>query len=166
VKKVSTIIIFVGIIGILGFSFIPGIIDKYQSKKAAVNVLDNVIDQEYEKAFESVYYYDLASDLQPTISYEDAKSRWIKRVKLVKEKGVYLVDYNQLHIRLNDTYPEGTVHLIIMENGKKVMKENVYLWFGRSEDGWKLGNFSYRNDDVEEDWEKALSGRMKIVVDR
>lgn len=56
---------------------------------------------------------------------------------------------------------EGTVDLVIMENGKEVVKENVYLWFGRNEDGWKLGNLSYRNNGIEEDWDTALSGFIK-----
>lgn len=103
-KKVFVIIVFIGMISIFSFSFAPSIIDKNQSKNAVENVLDHVIDQEYEKAFESIYFYDKASDLEPTISYEDAKYKWIKRVKSLKEKGVCVVGYNQLRVTLNDTY--------------------------------------------------------------
>ncbi|WP_019413040.1 hypothetical protein [Paenisporosarcina sp. TG20] len=159
-KKIIAVVIIVGIIGVFGFAFVPGFIDRYQSKNAAENVLDNVIDQEYEKAFESVHFYDKASDIEPTISYEDAKIKWVERVKSLKEKGVYIVSYNQLRVSLDDTYPVGTVDLVIMENGKEIVSKDVHLWFGKSEDGWKLGNIDYHFDDIEEDWEKALSGSM------
>lgn len=160
-KNIIASVAFVGIIGLLGIAFIPGIIDKIQSKNAAKGVLDHVIDQDYEKAFESVYFYDQASDLDPTISYEDAKNKWIKRVSALKEKGTYIVDYHQLSVRLNDTYPEGTVNLVIIENGEKLVKNDVRLWFGHTNNEWKLGNLNYYNDDEEEEWEKALSGYIK-----
>jgi hypothetical protein len=166
VKNILAIIVFVGIIGLLGIAFIPGIIDKNQSRNAAENVLDNVIEQDYEKAFESVYFYDRASDLEPTISYKDAKNKWIERVKELEEKGTYVVNYNQLRVRLNDTYPEGTVDLVIMENGEKKVKEDVRLWFGKNESGWKLGNLDYYKDDTEEDWEKALSGHFSNSINK
>ncbi|THE09144.1 hypothetical protein E1I69_23495 [Bacillus timonensis] len=159
-KNILTIIIFVTVIGLLAFAFIPGFIDKYQSKTAAKGVLDNVIDQDYQAAFERVYFYDKAIDLEPIISYEDAKSKWIQRVKDLREQGIYLVDYNQLRVGLDDTYPKGTVDLVIMQNGEKSVKKDVQLWFGPSEDKWKLGNFDYRQDDIEEEWENALSGNV------
>jgi hypothetical protein len=160
VKKIITTIVFVGVIGSLAFGFIPGFIDKMQSRSAAKGVLDNVIEQDYEKAFESVYFYDRASDLEPIISYDDAKQAWIQRVTDLREQGVYLVDYNQLRVSLDDTYPKGTVNLVIMENGEKKVKEDVQLWFAQREGMWKLGNFDYRHDDIEEDWENALSGNF------
>lgn len=155
-KNVITIIISVGVIGLLAFPFIPG----YQSRSAAKGVLDNVINQNYEEAFESVYFFDRESDSEPTISYEDAKKKWIKRVTDLREKGVYLVDYNQLRVRLDDTYPRGSVDLVIIENGEKKIKEDVDLWFAPREDKWKLGNFNYHSDDIEEEWENTLSGNL------
>lgn len=157
-KKVIAILVFIGIISSLIAFFIPT--DKNQSKNAAKAVLDNVIEQNYEKAFASIYYFDEASDSEPTISYEEAKNRWIKRVKELKEQGVCVVDYRQLHVRLEDTYPVGTVDLILMENGEKVVKKDVYLWFAEREGSWKLGNFDFHNDEKEENWEKALSGNL------
>lgn len=156
------IIVVLVIISLLAFAFIPGFIDKMQSKIAAKGVLDNVIEQKYEKSFESIYYFDQATDLEPTIPYEDAKEKWIQRVTELKENGVYIVDYNQLHVRLDDTYPIGSVDLVIIENGEKKIKEDVSLWFGFAlkEEKWKLGNFYYHKDDIEEEWEKTLSGHI------
>lgn len=159
-KKIITIIAVIVIIGLLAFAFVPGFIDKMQSRNAATDILDNVIEQDYEKAFESVYYFDQASDLEPIISYEVAKKKWVQRVKDLRENGVYLVDYNQLRVRLDDTYPRGSVDLVIIENGEKKIKEDVGLWFALREEEWKLGNFDYHNDDIEEEWEKALSGNF------
>ncbi|MEH7225383.1 hypothetical protein V7112_16365 [Bacillus sp. JJ1566] len=159
-KYIITIIVVIGIIGLLTLAFVPGFIDKTQSRNAAKGVLDNVIEQDYEKAFESVYYFDQASDLEPIISYEDAKNKWIQRVTDLRENGVYLVDYNLLRVRLDDTYPRGSVDLVIMENGEKKIKEDVDLWFAQREEKWKLGNFDYHNGDMDEEWEKILSGNF------
>ncbi|MFS0671676.1 hypothetical protein [Ornithinibacillus sp. 179-J 7C1 HS] len=159
-KKVIIIFISVGIIILLGVVFIPGLLDEYQSRSAVKNVLDNVIDEDYENAFDSVYYYDVASDLEPIISYEDARKQWIERIKDLKQDGIYLVEYSDLRVKLDDTYPTGTVDLVIMENGEQIIKDNVRLWFGQRDDKWKLGNLDYRFDEVEEGWEVALSGNF------
>lgn len=133
-------------------------IDTSQSRNAAKDVLENVIEGNYEKAFESVYYYDVASDLEPIISYEDAKSTWVNRVKGLKEEGTYLIDYSSLSVELDDAYPVGTVTLIVMENGEKTVKKNVRLWFAKDQNSWKLGNLYNSDDNVE--ILKALSGNM------
>lgn len=159
-KKIITILFFVGIIGVLGYAYIPGVIAENQSRNATQGVLDNLIKQDYEKAFESVYFYDRASDLEPTISYEEAKNKWVQRVKALKESGTYVVDYKNLNVKLEDTYPEGTVDLVIVENGEEKIKENVGLWFAHGEGSWRLGNFNYRHVDIEEKWENALSGNF------
>lgn len=162
-KKSIAIILVVVIIGLVGIAVIPGIIDRNQSSNAAKGVLDNVIEQDYEKAFESVYFFDKASDLEPTISFNEAKNKWINRVKDLKEQGTYVVDYSKLRVRLDDTYPVGTVDLIIMENGKKIEKKGVRLWFAKGKGDWKLGNFDYYNGDIDEAWEEVLSGHFKYV---
>lgn len=142
---------------------LPGLTDQYQSENAAEAVLDNLIEQNQEKAFESVYFYDRASDLEPIISYADAKKKWIHRVKNLRANGVYIVDYKKLRVVLDDTYPVGTVDLVLSANGKETEKEDVRLWFGERDGKWKLGNFNYyTKDEKEERWEKLFSGRMKL----
>lgn len=157
-KKVIGIVIIVGVISLLSAFFISGFTDKNQSRNAVEGVLDNVIDQNYEEAFKSVYIYDRASDLEPTISFNDAKTKWINRVKDLKERGTYVVGYSNLRVKLDDTYPVGTVDLVIMENGEKTVKKDVSLWFAKREGNWKLGNF-YINTDAEEILE-VLSGNF------
>ena len=64
---------------------------------------------------------------------------------------------------LDDTYPIGTVELIVMENGERVLKKDIRLWFGPKDGSWKLGNL-YSVSDQEELLE-ALSGRCnKLLV--
>jgi hypothetical protein len=164
-KNSITIILIVVIIGLVGMAVIPGIIDINQSRNAVKGVLVNVIEEDFEKAFESVHYYDIGSDLEPTISFNNAKNKWIERVKALKEQGTYVVGYNKLRVRLDDTYPVGTVDLILIENGKKIEKKDVRLWFAKGKGGsWKLGNFDYYNgDDIDEAWEEALSGNFMYV---
>jgi hypothetical protein len=74
---------------------------------------------------------------------------------------MYLVDYKQLRVSLDDTYPVGTVDLVMMENGEKKVKKNVRLWFALDGDEWKLGNLDYHYEEVNEKWENALSGRFE-----
>ena len=158
-KKIFGVVIFVIVVGGLGAIFIPGIIDQNQSRIAAKSVLDNVIDENYEKAFESVYFWDVASDLEPTISYEDAKYKWIKRLIDLKENGIYIIDYSSLRVWLDDAYPVGTVNLIVMENGERVLKKNIRLWFAPKDGSWRLGNLYSIND--QDELLKALSGSMR-----
>jgi archaellum component FlaF (FlaF/FlaG flagellin family) len=158
--NVSAIVLFVVVIGILSVIFVPNIIENYQVRNAAKGVLDHVIEQEYEHAFEYVYYYDQASDLEPIISYSDGKNKWVSRVKSLKETGTFVIDYTHLRIWQDDGYPMGEVDLVLTINGKKVKKEDVRLWFGKTSDGWKLGNFDYYRQDKEETWEHVLSGNL------
>ena len=126
--KVVPIAIFVVIVGFLGTALIPGIVDEFQAESAAKGVFDQLAKQNYGKAFENIYFYDEASDLEPKITYDDAKSIWIKRVKALSEKGIFVVDYKNLSVKLDDSYPVGTVDLVFMENGKEKVKEDVSLW--------------------------------------
>jgi hypothetical protein len=158
--NISVIVIFLVIIGISSVLFVPNIIDNFQVRNAAEGVLDHIIEQEYEHAFKYVYYYDQASDLEPIISYDDAKYKWIERVKSLKEDGIYLVDYTRLRIWQDDGYPMGEVDLVLTINGEKLKKEDVRLWFGRTSDGWKLGNFDYYRQEKEEPWERVFSGNL------
>jgi hypothetical protein len=160
VKKIIVIFTSVSVLGLLALAFLPGVIDENQSRNAAKGVLENVINQNYEEAFEHVYFFDRASDLEPEISYKDAKKEWIDRLTDLREQGIYLLDYHHLRVHLDDHYPIGYVDLVFMENGEKKMKEDVGLWFAPRENKWKLGDFNYYKEDSEEEWEHALSGKF------
>lgn len=148
------------LIGLLATIYLPGMIDRYQTKQVAKEVLNHLVAEEYNQAFEGIHYYDKAFDLDPTIGFDEAKNIWVKRMKELKEDGTYVVEYEGLRVKLDDTYPRGEVNLILMENGKQTIKKNVSLWFGYSRNGWGLGNIQYdsgeNNPDEVEDWEKLL----------
>lgn len=159
--KIVTIILLCVVLGAL---FLPGAVDRYQSKQAAKGALDNLVNQNYEKAFENIYYFDVASDLEPTIKFKEAETKWTQRVKDLEEGGTYVTDYKGLKVKLDDTYPIGSVDLIIMENGKETLKKNVRLLFFPSDKGWNLGGFNFYSGydtDTEEAWEKVWSGYIE-----
>lgn len=148
---------------VLGSLFLPGAIDRYQSTQAAKGALNNLVTQNYENAFRNIYYFDVASDLEPTIEFKEAETKWIQRVKDLEESGTYVTDYKGLKVKLDDAYPVGSVDLIIMENGKETLKKNVRLLFFPSDKGWNLGGFNFSSGedaDTGEAWEKAWSGYM------
>lgn len=159
-RKVLAVIVSIGIVLLLGLNITPKLMVENESKNAAEKVLDNIIEGNFEKAFEGVYYFDKASDLEPSISYDQAKKRWVERVNSLLEDGVYIVAYDELQVVLDDSYPRGTVNLVIKENGVEKVKEEVDLWFGKSKDEWKLGILNYYKNDEEENWEIALSGSL------
>lgn len=160
-KNLSTIVTVILLCVVVGALFLPGAADRYQSRQAAKGALDNLVNQNYEKAFESIYYFDVASDLEPTINFKEAETKWIQRVNDLEEDGTYVTGYKGLKVKLDDTYPIGSVDLTIMENGKETVKKNVRLLFFPSDTGWNLGGFNfYSGDDAdpEEAWEKVWSG--------
>ncbi len=163
--KFAAVIFF---IVLLAAFYLPEMKDRYQTKQVAKDVLNHLVAQEFNQAFEGIHYYDKASDLEATIAYKEAKNIWVKRMRKLKEDGTYIVDYDGLRVKLDDTYPEGQVDLILMENGKQTVKKNVYIWFGYSKNGWGLGNFQYysgdSNYDEIEKWEKALSGHIESTL--
>jgi hypothetical protein len=121
--------------------------------------MKNLVQENYEQAFEYVCYYDVASDLPPQISYDTAKSVWVHRVKELKDKGTYVKGYKELIVRLDDTYPVGTVTLIIIDQGQeKTVKMDI--WFGSSSGKWKVGNL-YENSNSKTELEKAISGYIE-----
>ena len=157
-KKLFGVIVIIGIISLLSMLFVPGIIAKNQSENVAKKMFQNLIEQNYEKAFESIYYFDRASG-EPNITYEEAKSKWVQRVKELKEKGVYLIDYHNLSLSTADRYEVvGTVDLVFIENGKESEKRDVQLRFFKKEGKWKLGLFSFYDAKLGEEWDSILSG--------
>ena len=158
-KKVIAVVVLAGIIGILG-AFAVRSSAGFQAGNAAEVVLDSLVEEDYDTAFDNMHYYDKATDLDPVISYRAAREEWIGRVKQLKKNGTSLVGYKHLEVEEDDGYPVGTVDLVFMENGEEKVKKNVGLWFGKRKGKWRLGDFNYYLDETEEKWEKALSGKV------
>ncbi|MCX7749660.1 MAG: hypothetical protein N2645_22630 [Clostridia bacterium] len=161
-KKKSRVIIGVSILLFLGVVagsiFLGAGVGGARSNAKAF--FENLKDGNFEKAFEYVYYYDGPADLEPKIQYEKAKDIWLDRVKGLKEQGVYLKDYENLNVYYDDSYPKGTVELVIRREGKEV-KHKVDIWFSKK-GGWKVGNI-YNTDVEKYDFHEAVSGRIEEV---
>lgn len=158
-KMRNKIISFVSIalvIGVLAGIFGGSFLDGRKAQASAKRFFKNLVQENYEQAFEYVHYYDAASDLPPQISKSKAKSIWIDRVKALKDKGTYVKGYRDLNIRLDDSYPVGTVTLIVIEQGQEKAL-NMDIWFGSFNGEWKVGNL-YENSSSQTDLEKAISG--------
>jgi hypothetical protein len=143
------------IYGNFGGSFLDG----RRSQAGTKKFLKNLAQQNYEQDFEYVHYYDVASDLPPQISYNRAKSIWTNRVKALKDKGTYVKGYKDLFVRLDDTYPVGTVSLIIVEEGQE-KTVNMNIWFSSTLEKWKVGSL-YEKVSPETEIEKAISGYIE-----
>jgi hypothetical protein len=143
------------LVGIFGGSFMDG----RRSQASAKKFFKSLAQQNYEQAFEYVHYYDVSSDLTPQISYNRAKSIWIDRVKALKDKGIYVKGYKDLSVRLDDTYPVGTVSLIIVEEGQEKIV-NMNIWFSSTLEKWKVGSL-YEKVSPETEIEKAISGYIE-----
>lgn len=153
------------IIGILG----PQLNSITSASNSASEFLKNLKEENYEKAFEYVYYFDEASDINPKISYEYAKELWIERVKNLKENGTYLKDYKILKVEIDDTYAHGSVELTVVENGVQNTYE-AYMWFGPTDDvtigpiwfrNWKVGNFQRYDNNDKSKFEEGIGGFIK-----
>jgi hypothetical protein len=155
IKFISIALVIGVLLGIFGGAIRNGILSQFSANK----FLKSLVQENYEQAFKYVYYYDVASDLSPQISNKKAKSIWIDRVKTLKDKGTYIKGYRDLRVRLDDTYPIGTVTLTIVEQGQEKTLE-MNIWFGPSYGKWKVGNL-YEDSRTETELEKAVSGYIE-----
>ena len=148
---------FILLAGIVIAFFGGNIGTRYSAHTSANKFFKNVIESQYEEAFKYVHYYDGPSDHTPAISYNTAMEAWVHRMRALKEKGTYIKGYNGLQIRVDDTYPQGRVNLVIVENGKEITRTES-IWFSRSSGKWKVGNIY--EDAEQTELEQAVSGHI------
>lgn len=143
--------------------FGPKFLSKWEARKVAEVFLEQLTQGNFENAFESVFYFDKASDIEPTIPYEKAQNAWVDSVKSLKEKGIYVTSYDDLRIFLRDGghWVSGDVKLTVMENGKE-NRYDVGINFLKRDGKWKISNLQRQsnNDNQQTDWEYALDGNV------
>lgn len=134
------------------------------SARSNVNhFLSSIIEGNYEKAFDYVYYFDHAYDEDVTIKYGDAKEVWISKVKKLKEEGTYIKSYDHLDLYTDDGYQKGYVKLTVVENGKEKVYEDVSIAFAKKDGQWKIGYLhGYTEDNKEPVWGEAYSGYVGV----
>ncbi|ANX11277.1 hypothetical protein ABE41_004610 [Fictibacillus arsenicus] len=143
---------------LVGFSFLfgPDLLVKFQANQQASQFLKHAANQNFDDAFEQIYFFNGAYDEDVTITEDAAKKSWIKRNKQLFTEGTYIKSYENLKIRTNDGWPSGNVDLVMVENGKGIKYKDVYLAFNKR-DKWKIGIMQSMH---ERDWEKAFSGHV------
>jgi hypothetical protein len=129
---------------------------KFQANQQASKFLKHAANQDFEKAFDQIYFFNGAYDEDVTITEDAAKNRWIKRNKQLFTEGTYIKSYENLKIRMNDGWPSGNVDLVMVENGNVIKYKDVHLAFNKR-DKWKIGMMQSMH---ERDWEKAFSGHV------
>ncbi|MDF2684901.1 MAG: hypothetical protein K0S55_82 [Clostridia bacterium] len=117
--------------------------------------LNAIIKEDYEGAFNNLYYYDKATDIPPEISEAEAKQIWVERMEKLKVKGVFLESFNNLKLHTDDSYMQGTVVITISENGAPRSYETT-LFLAKSSNSWKIGGIS--TEELLTEFENAVSG--------
>jgi hypothetical protein len=150
------VILTIGIV-IFGPMFISSSLSKIQTYQAANTFLTHMTAGEFNQAFDQLAYFDKASDLEPVITYDDAKLLWVKRVNSLFKEGTYIQTYDNLRTWTDDTYPNGEVRLTVVENGaEKTFLINIH--FSKQKSKWKVQSLhGYENGKIAE-LEKAISG--------
>lgn len=134
----------------------PDLWVKFQASQQASQFLKHASSQDFEKAFDKVYFYNGAYDEDVTIPENSARNSWVSRNKKLFTEGTYMKSYDHLSIRMDDGWPIGNVDIVMMENGKEKHYLNVYISFNKK-DKWKVGMLQTQQ---EKDWEKPYSGHV------
>lgn len=145
-------------ISLIVFSFLlgPHLWVKFQANQQATQFLKQAARQDYEKAFDHVYFYNGAYDEDVTIPENIARSSWVSRNNKLFIEGTYLKAFDNLRIRMDDGWPIGTVDIVMMEKGKEKHYSNVYISFNKN-NHWQVGMLQTME---EKEWEKLYSGHV------
>lgn len=149
----------IGTVGILAVIFIINM-GLGGARHNAHQFLTKITKGNFEAAFDYVYYFDNAYDEDVTISYEQAKQIWVSRVKQLREEGTYIKSFEDFDTRHDDGWENGYVALTVVEKGKEIIYEHVYIALNQREGKWKVANLQVLTEakDIDRDWEKAYRG--------
>ncbi|ADY56636.1 hypothetical protein Sgly_2348 [Syntrophobotulus glycolicus DSM 8271] len=123
------------------------------------NFFNEVEKGNFEKAFKFVDYYDAGDDVKPETSYEEAKEIWLSRMTKLKQDHIYLQEYKDLTVYVDDGYPKGEVTLFISDHGR-IEEQKCSIHFSKLTDKWKIEDLYFT--DSNHVFEKAISGNVKI----
>lgn len=157
-KKIRKIIWLLSGLFLLSFALLfgPDLWVKYQASQQASKFLKHAANQDFEKAFDQIYFFNGAYDEDVTISEENAKYSWVNRNKKLFTEGTYIKSYDNLSIRMDDGWPIGNVNLVMVENGKEKNYPDAYISFNKKHK-WKVGMLQTMQ---EREWEKPYSGHV------
>ncbi|MFC4356286.1 hypothetical protein ACFO0S_14590 [Chryseomicrobium palamuruense] len=132
----------------------------FEVKQITDTFFEHVTKQEFEQAFDAIGYYNEASDMEPTISRDDAKAMWMKRMKDAYAEGTFVLKVFDVNISFNDTYP--SANGIMQYNDQGEWNDRVVLISYIYQDGWKIGRVGFADEDGPEEHplSTAMSGYM------
>lgn len=158
-KVLLAIISLIIVLGIMvsGSSVLSIPLSKVQTHQVAKEFFSSITEGDLNRAFDCLAYFDEASDLEPNISYDEAKLIWVNRVNSLQQKGNYIKSFGSLKTWTDDTYPKGQINLNIIENGIE-NKYVVNIHFSKLNDKWKVQNIYGTGEREEGELEKAVSG--------
>src|SRR5690606_32692671 len=93
--------------------------ERSYARSTAKALLNELIQGNWEHAFEYVNYHDGPVDEDVHIAYEEAKAIWVNRVKELQLRGTFLKDYSNLQIRMDDGWAQGNAVVTLVENGEE-----------------------------------------------
>lgn len=143
---------------LIAFSILlgPDLWVKFQASQQASQFLKHAANQNFEEAFDQIYFFNGAYDEEVTITEYAAKSTWVNRNKKLLTEGTYIKSYDDLSIRMDDGWPIGNVDLVMVENGREKNYPDVYISFNKK-NKWKVGMLQTMQD---REWEKPYSGHV------
>jgi hypothetical protein len=134
-------------VALFGPVIISTSLNKIQTYQAAEKFFQAITAGDLDQAFENVAYFDKSADLEPQITYEEAKQIWVNRVESLTKAGTFIQSFSDLKTWTDDTYPMGEVHLTVMENGL-VRSYVARIHFFKQRNHWKVQNIDI--GDIEE----------------
>ncbi len=157
----APLIIFGAIIAFLLMVFGPLIISTslsvFQTRQVAGEFLNNLAEQDFANAFEQVAFFDKSSDLEPQISYDEAKEIWLNRVEKLQQEGTYIVSFHDLNTWTDDTYPKGEVQIQVAESNN-TQSYRASIHFFKQKGKWMVQSINIEGNNKQVSLEKALSG--------
>ena len=119
--------------------------------------LRNVVNEKYEKAFESVYYYDNLPENGSSKSYEEAKKTWCGRLKASKDANLaeYMSGFDDLDVYLENNEVVAIFEVKVTVRGvDRQYRTQIKFYDG------KIAGISC--EEALTDFENTISGNLSI----
>ncbi|UED73193.1 nuclear transport factor 2 family protein [Brevibacillus sp. DP1.3A] len=131
-----------------------------EMKMITTNYYQALIDEDYEKAFHTLYLYDVAEGKHPTdgttLSDQEAKEFYMKKIAFLKAHHYKLKDYEIKKIRYEDGHTAFLeMKLEVEHDGQKFQyAETVHVW---EEKVWIMG-------EEDDPFRTYRDGKMKFEI--
>lgn len=136
-----------------------------RAQSAAKAMLTHLAQGNWEQAFEFVAYHDGPADAEVRISYEEARDVWTGRLAALERQGIFLKDFRDLKVRMDDGWAQGHAAVTLVEQGTETVTD-VRIGFMKREEGWRIAALQISPGSGEGgEWEKAVGGYVSKEAD-